>query len=716
MKKWMVFIAGRLLLLFVLGLPAAGYAAKCDPGYNNSQSPDASNDPETMSFCAEFQKIVTNQLLGNLDPEFQAFIQVLQPDNTDVNGNFFVDTSNGQFNAQLHGNGIRDASNEMGVIEYIFKHPSEFPDGSPASYNQLRAAWCANRARLIQDIGPLYQLVNGLVPGLSSVLLGYIIMGDGESTVISAPDPNEGEDPTPFIVEGTGSWGFAASLYAVLAYFAKKELNFQFASTTLDKANYITLAQLTPSGDVDNDGFTNLCESRAFPRTLCDGNPTTHYVQAATSATLVPNGCFEVESECTINLTTDQVVPPSTVQNALGDVKITTLYNATTNQRKYELVAFHTVTYAVSAEIRQGAPGENGPRAILVNNGTLPMELTLTPSQVDMLRLKPHYFSIFRQQPQEGETTYPVEEAVRGQIDCFPPLGGSWITCEAVMNGDNMVPPISTPRSGLAVVSLNTANRRLLGFWDQNLANAGNASLNLAPPTENGPVLYSLSPFTPSAPNMIDITLQPSEVSALLAGNVYIVAGPPSLPDGLIRGNFTCSGTPEGEGQAEGIVEGQVEGTPEGVTEGQPEGTLEGQVEGTPEGVVEGQTEGTVEGVVEGQAEGTPEGTAEGEGSGQPTRHSADQNGDNRINLSELLRVIQFFNSGGYSCAIPPSSTEDGYVPGPTGNQTCTPHASDYNPQDWRISLSELLRLIQFFNSGGYHPCAGSEDGFCPGP
>jgi hypothetical protein len=44
------------------------------------------------------------------------------------------------------------------------------------------------------------------------------------------------------------------------------------------------------------------------------------------------------------------------------------------------------------------------------------------------------------------------------------------------------------------------------------------------------------------------------------------------------------------------------------------------------------------------------------------------------------------------------------------------PHASDYNPQDWQVSLSELLRLIQFFNSGGYHPCVGSEDSYCVGP
>jgi hypothetical protein len=74
--------------------------------------------------------------------------------------------------------------------------------------------------------------------------------------------------------------------------------------------------------------------------------------------------------------------------------------------------------------------------------------------------------------------------------------------------------------------------------------------------------------------------------------------------------------------------------------------------------------------------------------------------------------LIQFFNSGGFHCQ---AGTEDGFAPAPTGDKTCAVHASDYNPQNWAISLSELLRLIQFFNSGGYHGCAGSEDGYCPG-
>jgi len=115
--------------------------------------------------------------------------------------------------------------------------------------------------------------------------------------------------------------------------------------------------------------------------------------------------------------------------------------------------------------------------------------------------------------------------------------------------------------------------------------------------------------------------------------------------------------------------------------------------------------------------EGEGEGAAEGEGEGTPVDHyhTADQNQNQRVDLSELLRVIQFYNLGDFRCAIPPESTEDGYAPG-VGDTSCARHDSDYAPRDWRIGLSELLRLIQFFNTGGYRYCpeSGSEDGFCP--
>jgi len=57
-------------------------------------------------------------------------------------------------------------------------------------------------------------------------------------------------------------------------------------------------------------------------------------------------------------------------------------------------------------------------------------------------------------------------------------------------------------------------------------------------------------------------------------------------------------------------------------------------------------------------------------------------------------------------------------VPGAGANHACAPHASDYDGgASWTIMLTELLRLIQFYNSGGYHACPGegTEDGYCPG-
>jgi ELWxxDGT repeat protein len=89
--------------------------------------------------------------------------------------------------------------------------------------------------------------------------------------------------------------------------------------------------------------------------------------------------------------------------------------------------------------------------------------------------------------------------------------------------------------------------------------------------------------------------------------------------------------------------------------------------------------------------------------------HAADQDGDSAISLSELLRIVQFFNVGALHCE---AGTEDGYAPG-EGAVDCTPHSSDYNPQDWKFNISELVRAIQVFNTGGYILCETGEDGFC---
>ena len=106
----------------------------------------------------------------------------------------------------------------------------------------------------------------------------------------------------------------------------------------------------------------------------------------------------------------------------------------------------------------------------------------------------------------------------------------------------------------------------------------------------------------------------------------------------------------------------------------------------------------------------------EGEGDDDQPLHAADINADGIFSLSELLRVIQFYNSGGHHCAAVDEVTEDSYAPGVDAlAQACAPHSSDYNPADWSLSLSELLRSVQLYNTGTYHPCPEGEDGYCPG-
>jgi len=107
--------------------------------------------------------------------------------------------------------------------------------------------------------------------------------------------------------------------------------------------------------------------------------------------------------------------------------------------------------------------------------------------------------------------------------------------------------------------------------------------------------------------------------------------------------------------------------------------------------------------------------TLTSDGSHPASVHSADINSDHHISLSELLRGIQLYQSYparsyGYHCD--PGSEDDYGLS--DGNRWSFPqHSSDYNPADWKIDLSELLRLMQLYNSGGYQACDAGEDGFC---
>ena len=91
--------------------------------------------------------------------------------------------------------------------------------------------------------------------------------------------------------------------------------------------------------------------------------------------------------------------------------------------------------------------------------------------------------------------------------------------------------------------------------------------------------------------------------------------------------------------------------------------------------------------------------------------HHADSNEDWQISLNELQRVVAMKNAGGYHC----QDGEDSYALGRDINDhNCPPHDSDYDPQDWQISTSEIERLRDLYESNYYKIDSSGEDGFSP--
>lgn len=109
------------------------------------------------------------------------------------------------------------------------------------------------------------------------------------------------------------------------------------------------------------------------------------------------------------------------------------------------------------------------------------------------------------------------------------------------------------------------------------------------------------------------------------------------------------------------------------------------------------------------------------------TFHSADVNGDFKLSLSELLRVIEIYNTrfgttrtGRYQVQ---DGSVDGFATNPNSESTSLSrfHSADSN-HDAQIGLSELLRVIELYNvregsmrTGQYRVQLGTSDGFTTG-
>lgn len=273
---------------------------------------------------------------------------------------------------------------------------------------------------------------------------------------------------------------------------------------------------------------------------------------------------------------------------------------------------------------------------------------------------------------------------------------GTDVLCVVNMSQAQVNPPSGSAATGTATFSLFEG--QVLLVVEHTVPDAVSIGIFQGGPGTTGQLFIPLQ----SAVSPSFILLSPAQYAVIDSG-YYVQVNSTSRPGGAIRGDINCDGAEEGEAEVE-------------------EGEGEGVVEGTEEG--EGQTEGEGEGVTEGEGEGTTEGQ-EGE---EPIRyHSADYAPPlGRITLSELIRGIQFFNlvtgakgiisAGEYGCAQQGDPTDEGFVPGGPVRD-CEPHDLDFAPQDWRITLAEVLRLIQIYNStdGAYFFCNQGEDGYCLG-
>ncbi len=98
--------------------------------------------------------------------------------------------------------------------------------------------------------------------------------------------------------------------------------------------------------------------------------------------------------------------------------------------------------------------------------------------------------------------------------------------------------------------------------------------------------------------------------------------------------------------------------------------------------------------------------------------HTADIDRNYRFNLSELLRVVEFNTATLTHEYHVDANGLDGYSTG-AGNRIGAPHSGDfYGGADWRISVHEVIRMIDLFASTpehAYNPDSASEDGFRKG-
>lgn len=457
------------------------------------------------------------------------------------------------------------------------------------------------------------------------------------------------------------------------------------------------------SGDPDRDGVCNRGEfiaaatANAFVTAALDPAITANGGECFDDLFSFPEGELSDEGEdepdpdgpiCTVEMTGAHVVPPNG-SPYIGKVTFTRYEDQVLVQ------VVHNVPLPATVVVYRGNPGNQGVPFITLGSGTSPMIALISESAMDVISTG-YYVQVVHSGPQgasldirgnlqcvphtpEGEGAVDGEEgegtlegaidgeegegAIEGGVDGEgSPAEGEgegglvlegeperFSACIADLNGSDSVPPFVTNFGGVA--SISHLGSEVQFFLFHNIPSPTFGAVHLGGPGEVGPKLFDI-PGSLASPIVVSL---PLERARDLSRGTYVRLGYAGFSNGEIRGNITCN-----------VVEDNDE---------------EGEV-------------------------------FEGEGEDFP-RHSADYKlPAGVIELTELLRVVQFYNIGlEFGCA----DAETGYDV-QSNDRDCAPADFDYAPQNWRLDLPELLRLIQFYNAGGYIVNDASEDGWDPQP
>lgn len=376
-------------------------------------APQANAQDLKLDLCNSFNKLINNPLLGDLDEEFKSFISLLNPDRADINGKFDINDSGDSLSVQLEGDLMKDVTSQMGAMMRIGNRPADFPVGGSTVYSNadVAAAWNANKAQIRADLGkPVTDLTDLVLPTIVDVLTAYVTIGGG-SAIIESDDP--------VVLHGEGAFGFVQALFTFLNQLLKNlgDGTLTVANQHIQPDNYIQLTEFLADGDLDGDGFSNLCESFHFRQTTCttkgESDPTIGYPAAATDPNIVPIGCFLEVDICNVVLNQDNVVD-GPGNDSVGQAAIRLLRNDVTGEERYRLDSVYATGFPVGYEFRRGAPGETG-ETLFALDTTLPVTFILTPEQIAQIQAGPTYIVVLRK---EGEA--PIEVAIRGNIDACP--------------------------------------------------------------------------------------------------------------------------------------------------------------------------------------------------------------------------------------------------------------------------------------------------------